>query len=255
MTGRQQCQVAVKPCSRTRGSPWPARYRAGECSGIPETVGGEGLTLGGLRQVCAFTQTAFHVTEDPLLGRRRGARRIAYGQACRTSSNRHDAARSGLYVKKRGATARHLPRPKDAKRFGVDFIESVDLRGTRVAAVVADIYEYAFSQSVNGTGMRSFFAAGSEGEGDASARGLSLAGGNAMWTLVTSSHTGDPDQTLIFRQTTDGDLQRECLTGPGENGVFPAVDVAVDGPAMYLVAPSIGIVAHPFAPAPPSPTC
>lgn len=174
--------------------------------------------------------------------------RIAYGQECRTSKNKHDASRSGLYVKKRGSSAKRLGLPSQAKKFGVDNIESVDLRGERVAAVAADIYEYSYSQSVNGSGMKSIFAAASEGEGDASARGLSLGAGNAAWTLTTSSHTGDKDRTLIFKQTPADDGDTECILGPGEDGIFPATDIASDAAALYLVVPSVGIVSHTFAP-------
>src|SRR4051794_6240446 len=45
--------------------------------------------------------------------------RTAYGLACRRS------VRSGLFVKKVGSPARRLRRPKDAVKFGSDFISAV----------------------------------------------------------------------------------------------------------------------------------
>src|SRR3954452_18920736 len=41
MTGSQQRQVAVKPCTRTRGSPDPARYSAGVLSPMAERIRAE----------------------------------------------------------------------------------------------------------------------------------------------------------------------------------------------------------------------
>ena len=88
-------------------------------------------------------------------------KRRAYGLSCAGSAaNRR---RTGLYVKNGSRPIVRLPRPRDAVRFGASFIESVDLRGERVAAVAADIYEYSFSQTVGGRDMRAFLAAASEG--------------------------------------------------------------------------------------------
>jgi hypothetical protein len=176
--------------------------------------------------------------------------RIAYGLDCTGSAaNRR---RTGLYVKNGTHAPRHLPLPKDAVKFGVDRIESVDLRATRVAAVAADIYEYAFSESVNGTGMASFLAAASEGDSDESARGLALGSGGAQWTLTDAEHAGDPRETLIFR-LAGGCLRRERIaTSP--DGEFAATDLAVDGTTLYLLVPGTGIVTHDFTPDP-TPSC
>src|SRR5215208_4458825 len=76
--------------------------------------------------------------------------RTAYGLACfKRSGGRRvaDDARSGLYVKRAGHGARRLPLPADARKFGISDIERVDLRGTRVAAVAADIYSYVFTET------------------------------------------------------------------------------------------------------------
>jgi hypothetical protein len=167
--------------------------------------------------------------------------RIAYGLDCTGSAaNRR---RTGLYVKSGSRAPRRLPLPRDAVRFGVNRIESVDLRATRVAAVAADIYEYAFSESVNGTGMSSFLAAASEGDSDEHARGLALGSGATQC---------DPRETLIFR--LDGDcLRRERIATPPD-GDFAATDLAVDGTTLYLLVPGTGIVTHAFAPAA-TPSC
>lgn len=189
------------------------------------------------------------ITAAPALWRSR----IAYGQECRTRSGRHDPERSGLYVRSGSRAARHLRRPADARRFGVDGVESVDLRATRVAAVVADIFEYAYSQTVNGTRLWSFLAAASEGESEESARGLAIGAGAIQWSLTDASHSGDPDEAIIFRLRGDC-LRRERLVTPaGEEG-YRATDVAVDGTAMTLLVPGTGIVAHTFAPEP-TPAC
>ena len=105
--------------------------------------------------------------------------RIAYGRYC--SGSKRNRERTGLYVKNGSRAPVHLPRPKDAVKFRVTQIDSVDLRGTRVAAVVADIYEYSFSQTTAGKDMRSFFAAASEGE---SARA------HAAWRSRARGRTG-----------------------------------------------------------------
>ena len=176
--------------------------------------------------------------------------RIAYGLDCTGSAaNRR---RTGLYVKNGSRAPRRLPLPKDAVRFGVDRIESVDLRATRVAAVAADIYEYAFSESVNGTGMSSFLAAASEGDSDERARGLALGSGGTQWTLTDAEHAGDPRETLIFRLAGDC-LRRERIATPPDAG-FAATDLAVDGRALYLLVPGVGVVTHDFA-EDPTPSC
>jgi hypothetical protein len=175
--------------------------------------------------------------------------RAAYGLQCRRGRT-FDARRSGLYVKTGNGAPRRLPLPADAVRFGADFIKAVDLRWTRVAAVAADIYEYAFSQTVTGRERRSFLAAASEGESDAHARGVSLGAGGTLWTLVDAEHVGDPNRAIIFRQA-GACLQYETLVnpvGPDQESGFRATGMAVDGETLYLVVPGTGIVTHAFAP-------
>jgi hypothetical protein len=170
-------------------------------------------------------------------------RNIAYGLFCTGSSA--NRKRTGLYVKADGAAPRRLALPKDAVKFNIRSIESVDVRGTQVAAVVADVYEYSFSQTLAGKGLRSFFAAGSEGDSDESARGLAIQSSTTHWTLTDASHAGDPNEALIFRQV-GGCLQRERLISAPDAESFLATDVAVDGATLYLLVPGTGIVTHTF---------
>jgi hypothetical protein len=178
--------------------------------------------------------------------------RAVYGLQCRTTAKTptFDAKRSGLYVKTGSAAPRRLPIPKAAVKSGSDLISAVDVRGTNVAAIAADIYEYAFSETVTGTGQRSFLAAASEGESDEHTRGLALAPGGTLWTLTDAEHSGDPNQAIIQRLA--GSCQQwESLTnpsGPDQERGFRAIDVAVDGDATYLVVPGTGIVSHDFTP-------
>ena len=174
--------------------------------------------------------------------------RVAYGLFCTGSAA--DRRRTGLYTKNGSRPIVRLPRPRDAVRFGVRSIESVDLRGERVAAIAADVYEYSFSQTVGARDMRSFLAAASEGESDASARGLAIQSASTHWTLTTSTHSGGPGEALLFRRRGDC-LQRErIISPPSATQDFEAIDVAVDGATLYLVRPGRGIVRHTFTPDP-----
>lgn len=176
--------------------------------------------------------------------------RLAYGLSC--SGSQAQRRRTGLYTKNGARRAVRLPRPKAAVRFGARFIESVDLRGTRVAAVAADVYEYSFSQTVGGAGMRSFLAAASEGESEASARGLAIQGASTHWTLILAEHAGDPNEAVLVR-LQGGCVRRERLISPPDapQQDFEAIDVAVDGTTLYLIRPRRGgIVSHTFAPDP-----
>lgn len=170
--------------------------------------------------------------------------RIAYGLFCTGSTaNRR---RTGLYVKADGRAPVRLGLPKDAVKFGVRTIESVDLRGTRVAAVAADIYEYSFSQTTSGRGLRSFLAAASEGDSDESARGLAIESHSTWWTLTNASHAGDPNVTTVHRAVgTCAQIERLTSAPDAE---FAATDLAVDGGTLYLLVPGSGIFTHAFPP-------
>jgi hypothetical protein len=176
---------------------------------------------------------------------------VAYGLFCRRNG-KADNARTGLYVKAKGKAPRQLHRPKDAIKFGARAIEAVDLRGSRVAALAADIYEYAFSQTVSGKDVRSIFAAASEGDSDADSRGVALGSGGTLWTLTDAEHLDDPKESIIFR--LEGTCERRENIKTPSTGDYAATALAVDGSTLYLVVPTIGIVAHVFTPDP-TPTC
>jgi hypothetical protein len=176
---------------------------------------------------------------------------VAYGLLCRKAGTRtFDPARSGVYVKADGRSARHLPLPRAAVQAGADSITHVDLRGTRVAAIAADIYAYAFSQTTSGTAMQSARVATSEGDGDEQVAGMALGTTATLWTLTDSSHAGDPNAARIAR-LAGGCQTWETMTnpsGPSEAEGYPATALAADGATVYLVVPGTGIVTHTFAP-------
>jgi hypothetical protein len=171
--------------------------------------------------------------------------RVAYGLDCHGGP-------FGLWVKTGSAAARRLPRPHDAVKFGSKEITAVDLRGTRVGALAADIYEYAFSETVTGTGRQYFLAAASEGDSDEHVQGLALGAGGGLWTLNDASHVGDPNEAVISRLDPAGCLQSEELinpVGPNDEEGYRANGLAIDGESLFLAAPGIGIVSHEFTPA------
>jgi len=176
---------------------------------------------------------------------------VGYGMFC-TRNGKADNARTGLYVKAQGRAPRQLPRPKDAVKFGARMVPTVDVRASRVAALAADIYEYAFSQSLTGRGMWSAFVAASEGEGSADARGVVLGTGGTQWSLTDGEHLDDPKQAIIHRLVRMC-LRYEILETPS-TADYAATGLAVDGSTLYLVVPGAGIVTHEFAPRA-TPTC
>ncbi len=177
--------------------------------------------------------------------------RIAYGLFCKGSAKNRKL--SGLYVKSASRKPVRLPRPKDAVRFGITGVGSVDLRGDRVAATAVDIYQYSYVVTTGGKVLRSFLAAASEGESDAHARGLSLENGLVSWTLTNAEHTGDPLESIVLRQAGNC-LTIERLVSPPGTQEFLATDIAADDATLYLLVPGTGIVIHTFTPAP-TPTC
>ena len=178
--------------------------------------------------------------------------RVAYGLSCDKLSGKphvHDRARSGLFVRTGAGAAKRLRLPKDAVKFGVDDVSSVDLRGTAVGAAVTVTFSYAFAQTVNGQVLRSTFASASEGESDEHIVGLSLGAASRLWTLVDANHTGDPNEARISRLTSGTCADTERIVGPAtEFEDYPAEAMAVDGATVYLAVPGAGIVTHAFAP-------
>jgi hypothetical protein len=176
---------------------------------------------------------------------------IAYGLLChKRGSLVFDAARSGLYVKVDGQSARRLPLPRAATQVGATSITHIDVRGSRVAAVAADIYAFAFSETTRGTAMQTARVATSEGDGDERVVGLALGTTSTLWALTDSSYAGDPNSARISRLATDC-LTWQTLTnppGPTEADGYPANALAADGVKLYVVVAGTGIVAHTFAP-------
>lgn len=170
--------------------------------------------------------------------------RVAYGLFCTGSTT--NRRRTGLYVKSDNRAPVRLGRPRDAVRFGIRTIESVDLRGTRVAAVAADIYEYSFTQTTSGRSLRSFLAASSEGDSDARARGLVIESHAAWWTLTNSSHASDPNETTIQRRIGPCAQIERLISAP--EAEFVATDLAVDHGTLYLLVPGAGIITHTVPP-------
>jgi hypothetical protein len=175
--------------------------------------------------------------------------RAAYGLECRRGRTL-DPLRSGLYVKTGSGAPRRMPRPRDAARFGVSLVTSVDLRGTRTAAVLSDIFSYAFALNVDRTGLGSYLAGASEGDSDEHANGLALGSGGALWSLTTSQHSDDPLQAVVTRLRGTCRESEILASAPGTEQ-FPAIDLAVDGTALFVVVPGTGIVRRAFAPARP----
>ena len=178
--------------------------------------------------------------------------RVAYGLSCvkrRNGTFVFDARRSGLFVRSGSGRARQLALPPEAVRFGSTRVSWVDLRGGSVAAAVTGVYSYAFTQTVGGAELRSDLVATSEGDSEASIRGLSLGTGGTMWTLVDAAHGGDPNIAIISRILASGCSETETLVnppGPSEGDGYLAEAMAVDGATPYLYVPRIGIVAHDF---------
>jgi hypothetical protein len=216
---------------------------AASCSTLRDDLHGHRTPVRGLEPSgCALS------TAPALWGTR-----AAYGLACfkRSGGQRvADDARSGLYVRAAGRAPRRLPLPKDAVRFGISDIERVDLRGTRVAAVAADIYSYVFSQTVGGNQRHSFLAAASEGDSDEHVVGLALGTRTTAWSLTDAEHAGDPNLAIVNR------LRGACRdweqlanpAGPDQETGYRAVALAADGGRLYLVVPGVGFVRHQYAP-------
>ena len=219
------------------------RCRGNRCSAMRDDLAGHRTGVKGLApRGCTLT------TAPALWGPR-----AAYGLFCTKGSGRSrraDVRRTGVYVKAATGRARRLRLPAQAVRFGINQVTRVDLRGTRVAAVVADVYEYAFAQTVTGRGLSSAMVAASEGDSDEHVRGLGLGRSGVLWSLVDASHAGDPNLAVVFR-LAGSCRESERLAnpaGPGQEEGFRAVGLAVDGTALYLSVPGVGVVTHPFAP-------
>jgi len=215
------------------------------CTGVARCVARRDDLAGNRSSFPGYAPRGCELTTAPALS----GSRAAYGLECRRGG-KADLTRSGLYVKAAGQSPRQRTLPADARRFGVRFITHVDLRGTRVGAIAADIYEYAFTLTYLNKPRGDFLAAASEGESNEDARGAVLDDDAALWTLVDSEHVGDPNQAIIHRLFNDC-LSSERLpnpAGPNQETGFRATDIAVDARIVYLIQPGTGIVTHTFTP-------
>jgi len=178
--------------------------------------------------------------------------RLAYGLSCRKPKNRTGDKRSGLYVKTGTGSPKRLRLPSHAVKLGITAISAVDLRRTRVAALAADVYDYAFTQTVSGTRLRSILVSDAEGDNEGHATGVSLGSGGVMWTLENLRRYDRPKEAIIIKMAS-GCLGLERLVSPPANHYGPepnyrATGFAVDRSTLYLVVPGTGIVEHRFAP-------
>jgi hypothetical protein len=222
-----------------------------------------------LTYVRCATPSACVVRRDDLHGRRASLRGLAltrctlttapalwrtvtaYGLSCRRrGSNTVDAARSGVYVKIAGRAPRRLPLPRAAAQAGATSITHIDARGDRVAAVAADVYAYAFSQTTGGRGMRFFRAATSEGDGDERVTAMALGTTDTLWTLTASSHAGDPNAARITRLAGGCHTWQTIPGAPADAGTdrYPATGLAADGSSLLLVVPGTGVARNVYAP-------
>jgi len=212
------------------------------------------------------TSSSCKVLQDDLAGTRRSVRGLtprrcslstapalwrgttAYGLLCRTRANRFDARRSGLHVRTAGGRVTRIAAPPEARRAGSGTITRVDLRGTRVAAVPADIASWAFTSDTRGRGLRGFLAGSSEGETDPRVASLALGARGVLWTLTQSTRTDEPSASIVARLGAGDCLERQTLRDAGAPGEarFPLAGLAADGEDLLVVQAGTGVVRHAF---------
>ena len=248
--------------ARVPGAPEAESYRSTDLGRDPQnrpvltyqrcTDGSSCKTLqddlqGTRRSVRGLAPTRCSLSTAPALWRGTAA----YGLICRTRSRAFDARRSGLHVRTPGGRIRRLAPPPEARRTGSAAITSVDLRGTRVAAVAADVAAWAFTSDTRGRGQRGYLAGSSEGETDQRVPGLGLGARGVLWTLTQSTSGDAPFTSIISRLGAGACLERQTLVDPaggGGEGEFPLADLAADGEELLVVQTGTGVVRHTFAP-------
>lgn len=167
-------------------------------------------------------------------------KRTAVGGAC------SNTRRTGLYLKT-GGTLRQLPLPKDALKFDIRGVTSVDITGSRVGGILWDVYSYAFVETTGGKPISSAMTADQEGDDDGSTVGFAMTGTTA-WVLSTFAHGGDPNESDIVRLTPACDGYEALPNATEAEEGFKATDIAADGSKLYLLQPGVGIALHTFAP-------
>jgi hypothetical protein len=181
---------------------------------------------------------------------------VAYGLRCTKPGggpSSFDPARSGLFVRRGAAAPKRLRLPADQSRTDPYTVTKVDLRGTRVAALVAGSDGFTnevVQTTTSAADMYSGFAAGGGDEARDFNGGMSLGTGGALWTLTFGFESSDSFST-IRRLDADGCRLTERLPDTPwstQNGGSPATAMAADGHRVFLFLPGRGIVAHAFAP-------
>jgi hypothetical protein len=176
--------------------------------------------------------------------------RVVFGLGCfkRVKGKKvADNARSGLYYRQGTGKRIRLTAPKAVRAAGADSVTSVDIRGTNVAAVYADIAAYAVLRGVAaGSPAVAIRVGSSEGDTDQRARNVVLASTTTLFALTDSSYGGEPAQSIVNRQTAQcHDYQ--VLTGPSEDE-SPLLDLTAEGQTEYAVTPGVGITTFDYKP-------
>ena len=178
--------------------------------------------------------------------------RVAYGLQCAKlggAPRRFDNRRSGLFVRKGAQPPKRLRLPGDipvpAEVYSID---TVDLRGTNVAALVTDSgsFSYEVVQTIDAKNARSAFVAGGGDEARDFDGGVSLGTAGSLWTLTYGFESSD-SYSQIDRLADDGCRRTETLPDPPSDD-YPATAMATDGDRIFLFVRGTGIVAHAFAP-------
>jgi hypothetical protein len=174
--------------------------------------------------------------------------RTAYSLFC-VRAGRVDDPRSGLYVKSGTRAARRLALPAGIVKARLPELDSIDLRGRRVGGIACDcdISFHAFAEDLDGRNGISFPVAASDGDSSGDAPGLALGPAGTLWALAVDQGGGSTE-TSIMRASGTRCIQSERLVSPPGDERPAAVDLAVDGQALYLASPGIGITEHQFAP-------
>jgi hypothetical protein len=177
--------------------------------------------------------------------------RTAYSLFCGV-----DDRRSGLYVKSGKRAARRLALPAGIVKARLPELSSIDLRGRRVGGIACDcdISWHAFAEDLDGRNGVSFMVASSEGDSAGEAPGLALGPARTLWALAVEEAIVNAPvpfnriETTITRARGTRCIQSERVVSPPGDERPAAVDLAVDGQALYLASPGIGITEHRFAP-------
>lgn len=199
-----------------------------KCKAYRDDLRGHRASFRGL------TPTGCSLTAAPAMWRTT----IGFGLSC-IKQGKEDVRRSGLYVKNGSGTPRRLSQPQLSGR------GSVDVRGSRVAAVEWS-NGIAVVQDTNGTNRRSYRVGLTEGDTQSQVHGLALATTETVWTLTTTESLA-PQKLSTISRLTGPCIESENISSATGQSMFPVIDIAVDGKALYLLVPGTGVTTHSFA--------